>query len=574
MRIRIPANAIVGQYTMKITFEGEEPIAYPHPVIVLFNPWSEKDDVYIRNDRDRTEYVTNYEGAIWKGSALLATRLAWDYAIYEEKSLLACLQLVTMLPLDTRSDAVLFSRALSALVNSQDEGGILVGNWSGNYEGGEKPSSWTGSGPILEQFYVTENPVKYGQCWVFACVLCSVCRILGIPCRSLTNFNSAHDTSFDRGIELYFYRDDDGELIKDHAVTSDSIWNFHCWNEVWLARRDLPPGYGGWQALDSTPQELSGGIYQTGPCPVSAIKAGSKSKAIKYDLDFIYAEVNADIKHFARDEESGEYELIKVNTKHVGAEIVTKAVNSMLKRYITGGYKHFEGTAAERAVHQAPSEALKLEMSVEPEQARVGDDFEVTITVTRLKGAGYTPDRNASLMFVAYALFYTGEPRDKFKSKTVRKFTVLGSGEPAEFKIKISQRNYLPLLDDDHYMKFSSYVLIDDTKETAINELNYDLLDPEVNMDVDGDLKEGEEKVVKVSFKNPISKDLTDMTLHVEGAGLIHREKFKIGTLASGATMEQDVTIKGLHTGNHILVATINCNELAPIHGEQDVSVI
>ena len=40
---------------------------------------------------------------------------------------------------------------------------------------------------------------------------------------------------------------------------SDSIWNFHVWNDVWMARPDLPRGYGGWQAIDATPQEASDG---------------------------------------------------------------------------------------------------------------------------------------------------------------------------------------------------------------------------------------------------------------------------------------------------------------------------
>jgi transglutaminase 1 len=41
----------------------------------------------------------------------------------------------------------------------------------------------------------------------------------------------------------------------------DSIWNFHVWNEVWMTRPDLPAGYGGWQVIDSTPQEASDSEY-------------------------------------------------------------------------------------------------------------------------------------------------------------------------------------------------------------------------------------------------------------------------------------------------------------------------
>ena len=35
--------------------------------------------------------------------------------------------------------------------------------------------------------------------------------------------------------------------------------NYHCWNEAWMTRPDLPVGFGGWQVVDSTPQENSDG---------------------------------------------------------------------------------------------------------------------------------------------------------------------------------------------------------------------------------------------------------------------------------------------------------------------------
>ena len=59
-------------------------------------------------------------------------------------------------------------------VNADDnDGGILYGNWSGDYYGGTQPTSWSGSGAILEQYWRTKRAVKWAQCWVFGGTLTS-----------------------------------------------------------------------------------------------------------------------------------------------------------------------------------------------------------------------------------------------------------------------------------------------------------------------------------------------------------------------------------------------------------------
>ena len=63
------------------------------------------------------------------------------------------------------------SRIASAYVNIQDDNGVLVGNWSGDYSGGRSPLEWSGSAEILTQFNRSKQPVKYAQCWVFSGVL-------------------------------------------------------------------------------------------------------------------------------------------------------------------------------------------------------------------------------------------------------------------------------------------------------------------------------------------------------------------------------------------------------------------
>ena len=52
--------------------------------------------------------------------------------------------------------------------NDADDGGVLTGNWSGDYDTGVKPWEWTGSVAIFKKYLETGTPVHYGQCWVFS----------------------------------------------------------------------------------------------------------------------------------------------------------------------------------------------------------------------------------------------------------------------------------------------------------------------------------------------------------------------------------------------------------------------
>jgi hypothetical protein len=53
-------------------------------------------------------------------------------------------------------------------VNSSDDDGVLMGNWSNDYTGGTEPTKWQGSMLILQKYWATKSPVKFGQCWVFS----------------------------------------------------------------------------------------------------------------------------------------------------------------------------------------------------------------------------------------------------------------------------------------------------------------------------------------------------------------------------------------------------------------------
>lgn len=51
---------------------------------------------------------------------------------------------------------------------------MLLGKWTDGYEGGISPMFWRGSMEILRNWDTQAcQPVRYGQCWVFAAVACT-----------------------------------------------------------------------------------------------------------------------------------------------------------------------------------------------------------------------------------------------------------------------------------------------------------------------------------------------------------------------------------------------------------------
>ena len=220
-------DAPVTLYTLTITgrFEDRQPfkVTLRQQMVVLFNAWARQDGVFLEDEEWRQEYVLESNGRVYAGDRY---GMAWNLALYRPDSLRATLFLLesyAKLTFEEKRNPILVAREMSALVNVQDDNGVLVGRWDGDYSDGYSPVFWKGSGKILELFYRSSGePVKYGQCWVFSGVLLSVLRILGIPSRSVTNFNSAHDTNRNRTIDEYY--DENGDKVAYLTRGSDSIW--------------------------------------------------------------------------------------------------------------------------------------------------------------------------------------------------------------------------------------------------------------------------------------------------------------------------------------------------------------
>lgn len=102
------------------------------------------------------------------------------------------------------------------------------------------------------------------------------------------------------------------------------VRNFHVWNDVWMTRPDLPEGFGGWQAIDGTPQEESKNIYRCGPASLLAIKEGNVHYG--YDTRFVFAEVNAEKVYWQRDDEGDDWVPVRFKKDSVGMSCLSYCV--------------------------------------------------------------------------------------------------------------------------------------------------------------------------------------------------------------------------------------------------------
>uniref|UniRef100_A0A8B9XRX7 Transglutaminase 6 n=1 Tax=Bos mutus grunniens TaxID=30521 RepID=A0A8B9XRX7_BOSMU len=503
-----PPNAVIGRYQLstRVSSRRKHSDRKLGEFVLLFNPWCPEDDVFLDSEEERQEYVLNDSGIIFRGVEKRIRAQGWNFG----------------------------------QVNSNNDRGVVQGQWQGKYGGGTSPLHWRGSVAILHKWFKGRfKPVKYGQCWVFAGVMCTVLRCLGIATRVVSNFNSAHDT--DRNLSVDKYVDSFGRTLED--LTEDSMWNFHVWNESWFARRDLGPSYNGWQVLDATPQEESEGVFRCGPASVTAIREGDVHLA--HDGPFVFAEVNADYITWLWNEDESR-ERVYSDTKKIGRCISTKAVGSDSRVDITSLYKYPEGSRKERQVY---SKAVKKLFSVEASgrRARVrrgggrglwrddllqpatkpsitgkfkvleppvlGHDLKLALCLTSLTSRAQRVQVNLS----GATILYTRRPVAEIlhESHTVK----LGPEEEKKIPIAISYSQYKEDLTEDKKILLAAMCLVTKGEKLLVEK---DItLEDFITIKVLGPAVVGVAVGVEVMVLNPLSERVKDCSLMVEGSGLL-----------------------------------------------------
>ncbi|XP_027144525.1 protein-glutamine gamma-glutamyltransferase 2 isoform X2 [Larimichthys crocea] len=566
--------------------------------VLLCNPWLKDDSVYMPQTSKLEEYIKSDYGQLYMGSHLNISMRPWSFGQYEPGVLEACLQLLQVSPQHhsdknsdyiRRVDPVYISKVICAMVNCNDDLGILKGKWQGTYKDGVKPTEWSGSADILHQWVSSKcRPVRYGQCWVFASVLCTVMRVLGVPSRVVTVFNAAHDGNGNLKIEEYYSTK--GEKL---SLSKDSIWNFHVWVECWMRRPDLGEEFDGWQVVDPTPQEKSAGIYSCGPCPVAAIL--QRDLGTPYDTGFVYASVDADIIRLIV--RNGQVVGRMEDTKSVGQMICTKSVNSDKPENLTESYKREKipmmgsfayepmpmmmSSACEPnamrmrckalEVKEEMSAGLEVSLSINGEPT-VGEEIALCVTVTNYSSGSRVLMEHLS----AQVKGYNSSPQESFWK--THKEVHIKPGQALMLQHTILPSQYESVLAGDDIVNVAVVIKDVRTKERVLAAQEFSISSPKITIEIEGgdSVHMKKDCTAQVFFINTFKKTLNGAVLTVEGSGLLQgKQEARLAVLQPGDKIEKKVSIMANSPGTKVLMATFSHSNSPSVvcRGFQKVSV-
>ncbi|MBN3311030.1 TGM2 glutamyltransferase, partial [Amia calva] len=615
LTVHSPPDAPVGLYHLTaVILDSDDLILQSMPLgqfHLLFNPWCKDDLVYLPEEEQLQEYILNESGLLYQGSWDQISAMPWDFGQhllsltlllplslllsgqFERDVVDICFQILDKSPAAQRnpqtdafrrSDPVYVSRILTAMarktlewcvchrvqVNANDDLGVVSGRWDGDYSDGVAPTRWSGSVPILRQWSRGgAQRVRYGQCWVFSGVACTVLRCLGIPTRCVTNYSSAHDTDGNLTVDLYYSE----QLDSLPGGKKDMIWNYHCWVESWMARPDLPPGYDGWQVLDPTPQERSNGVYCCGPCPVRAIKEGDVE--VKYDVPFVFSEVNADLVCWVLHAD-GRRSQVSLQRHTVGRNISTKSVSGEQREDLTQHYKYPEGSAMERLVYKKAGRKLslpdtsdrKLELGIRHAQAVHGTDFDVLVEVTNPSGQ----DAHAHLTISALAVTYNGIHLGECHRKSVS--LTLPANIAHREVLRLQYEHYGNRLSEHHLIRVTALLEPNDGHDIVLHETNIPLSVPQLTVQLFGEAVVSQKLVAKITFVNPLPITLKGGVFTVEGAGLTQAQEIPaLGEIRPGEEVSIKFSFKPFKPGPRKLLVDFDTDRLKDVKGFAKVIV-
>ncbi|KAG9333010.1 hypothetical protein JZ751_013886 [Albula glossodonta] len=372
-------------------------------------------------------------------------------------------------------------------INSPDDRGVLEGNWSGIYADGTSPTAWN--------IYLDEN------------------------LESLDHLNG------------------------------DSVWNFHVWNDCWMARPDLPPGMGGWQVVDSTPQETSQGTFRCGPASVTAVRSGLVY--LKHDTPFVFAEVNSDKIYWQRNVD-GTFSQVHVEKKAEERIAVETA-----SRY---------GSKPE--VYAAPTaEDVAMEVTMDGEGPRMGNDAQLNIV---LRNSSSEP-RSATLHSQVAVMYYTGVHKANVRTDKIP--IELQPNEVKTLEWELLYKHYQDQLVDQAALMLTLSGRVKETQQVLATQFSFRLRTPDLSITPVGAAVVGKEMAAKIHFTNPLPRTLKAVVFRVEGLGLQSVREIVVGDIGGHSSVTLTEHFVPTLPGDRKLLASLDCRQLTQVHGFADIVV-
>lgn len=348
----------------------------------------------------------------------------------------------------------------------------------------------------------------------------------------MTNYSSAHDTQ--GSLTVDYFMDENGSVMEE--LNSDSVWNFHVWNEVWMQRPDLGFAYGGWQAIDATPQERSGDLFRVGPASVVAVKQGEIKRP--YDCSFLYAEVNADKVYWRYNGATQPLKLLSKDIYGIGKLIITKTPNQDDHEVITNTYKYPEKTGEERAtmlkaLQQSQNLFSRYYLNEEfndirfhfdlHDDIKIGETFNVSLV---MRNRSKDKDHKVSVILKVDVVTYTGKVGDSIKKE---KYDITVKADAVtEVKLPVTYEDYANRLIDQGAFSITCLATVAETKFEYYAQDDFRVRKPDVKIAIQGTPMKGKETTVEVSIMNSLPVPIKKGEFTVEGPGLEKPLRIKV----------------------------------------------
>jgi hypothetical protein len=379
-------------------------------------------------------------------------------------------------------------------------------------------------------------------------------RTLGIPARQLTTFDSGHDSPNEYGVyEHVYHRYFDADTGKFLEMTH-SIWNFHNWVDAWMSRPDLPEGYGGWNAVDATPQEHSEGVFQMGPASLHAVRQTEDDHA--YDTPFVISEVNARVYDYLVRDNRIVKELGDTWFESLASLIATKDFLSDDMVDMTSEYRPVEPERM-RPANGLPENS----MSVVVEPVMYGEDIKMSV---RFEGVARGVAERVDFTIFGYQTDYTNSKQTLFTSLSDVVVLSEENDYSAVFEHTITVEQYTNLMQKSNYYSVSVRAVFHGTNDDRV--LMVPVYLPLAHLDMSYEVAnvefESSAKVIARYFNN-LPSVLSNVQLELQSPSLGVDERMILGTIPANESiqMSKEIDLTDMPSGVYYVDAVLVSDE-------------